>query len=194
MKAFTGSHVLGLALLVASGVASTSAGCNDPQAPIDPDGRRPRDLAAEAASARTRLRAVHLGSLLAASAGVTTDEAPGVLETWLGATAVGRVLLARWPRTQEGALDLDHAPVATREVRASLDHASRTHCGELQVILRGAGPPSVRVRVPLPATSHACRTALGRGDGAALEGTAVFDALDEAIAAGRASETTALAP
>jgi hypothetical protein len=191
MKAFTGGHAIVLAFGIAS---STGVGCNDPRAPIDPDGRRPRDLAGEAAASRTRLRAVHLGSLLSASAGVTLEEAPVVLESWLEVTALGRALLARWPRTPAGTLDLDHAPVVTREVRASLDHASRTRCGEMQVILRGASPPSVRVRVPLPTTSRACRAARERGDGAAFEGTAVFDALDEAIAAGRASETTASAP
>ena len=194
MRSSTGGRLLGVALGCTLIAAASGVGCDDPRAPIDPDGRRPRDLADEAATAQARLGAAHLGALLAATAGVTVEEAPGVLERWLGRSAPGRTLLARWARTSTGELDLDHAPVAAHEVRASLDHPSRAQCGEMLVLLRGAGPPSVRVRLPLPASTRACRAARTHGLDAALEGPAVFDALDEAIAAGRALDTTAAAP
>lgn len=165
--------------------AGALAACAEANAGIDPDDPAPRDVAEEQQTFDARLRTLELAPLIAASGGITEEEAPAVLAGWLSATAGGRALLARWPRRSDGALDLGRAPVRARDVRAIVDRASRSRCGEVLVLLRGALPPTMRVRVPLPATARACR---GSRADVALEGLAAVEALDEAVAAGATAE------
>ena len=166
---------------MAAAVAVLAAlGCDDPSAPVDPDGKSPRDLRREAELVAERLTEVRLGPVIAAAAGVREGDAPAVLEAWLARAPMGRVLTLRWPRTASGALDLDRAPLTAREVRATLVRASPERCAEVRVLFTGLGPPALRLHVPLPATTRACRAA---GSGGGLVGPSAFDALNEAIAA-----------
>ena len=165
--------------VVALVLAACSA-CGPSNDPVDPDGRH-RPTEDDRAAAEARVREIPLRDVVAAAAGVPLREAPIVLARWLSeAGPRAEALLARWPRKSDGALDLERPPVSATAVDADLALESKSRCGEVKVIFRGATPPALRLRLPIPSTARACREA--RREARLHDGEAL-SALGEAIKA-----------
>jgi hypothetical protein len=165
-----------LSLIAASHVSA----CSKDDGARNPDGHQD-EKREDPAAFEARLRNVSLASVVAAVAGTTSHEAPVVLEQWLAREPNAATMLKDWPRGPDGALDLDRSPVTAQLVDGTIAPGSKSRCGEVRVVFRGAAGPSLRLRLPIPATSHACRSAR---NGAPLHDGEALDALHEAIAAG----------
>lgn len=127
-------------------VCTLFIGCTEPP-PVDPDGR---DHAAASATPT-----VALDELIGAMAGVPREAAPSVLEQWL--RAANAPLLAAWPRSAAGGLDLSRPPVAIASVEASIGPGSRSRCGEVVVELVGPVAPRLRAHLAIPKSAPECR-------------------------------------
>jgi len=138
--------VLGSALVV---LACTTAGCEESR-PVDPEARL-----REGANESALVPPIALDELIGAMAGVSRDAAPSVLERWLRDAKAP--LLAAWPRTPEGALDLSHPPVKVASVEASIGPGSRSRCGEVVVELAGPVAPRLRAHLAIPKSAPQCR-------------------------------------
>ena len=179
-------RVISIALVAALGLA----GCYERETAGDPD-RHEHAVREDRAAFEARLRAVSLPSVVAAVAGTTVRDAPVTLEQWLTREPDAATLLRAWPRAADGALDLRRAPVSASSVSGTVAPGGSSRCGEVVVVFRGAAGPSLRFRLPLPATSRTCRAAR---NGAPLRDGEALDALNEAIAGGIVPDLSTVAP
>lgn len=146
--ALVGCAMIKSALIAASLFA---LGCDGEDRPVDPDGHEHETRVQNSA-----LPKVSLEALIGAVGGVPERDAPMILERWLRAARGGDRLLDAWPRAN-GQLDLEHPPVALSSIDASIGPGSKSRCGEVTVIFQGEARVAVRMKLPIPATTPACR-------------------------------------
>jgi hypothetical protein len=164
-------------------------GCAVHDEAIDPDGRA-HPTREERAAADARVREVSLRAVVAAVAGVPAREAPETLARWLHDAGPGAwPLLARWPRRDDGALDLDRAPVLASTIEGEIAPRGKSRCGRLAVVFRGDDAPALRFRLEVPATSAACR---GAKRDVWIRDAEALPALDDAIRAASVPDVDAL--
>jgi hypothetical protein len=156
----------------------------------NPDGHD-RGQREDPAAFQARLRSVSLASVVGAVAGTTAHDAPTVLERWLAREPDAATMLKGWPRAADGALDLARGPLTAQLVDGDLAPGSKSRCGEVRVLFRGAAGPALRFHLPIPATSHACR---GARNGAPLHDGDALAVLQDAIAAGIVPELPRTGP
>lgn len=159
-------------------VALAASACTESDRPVDPDGRDEHRAAASSDDPRS----IPLKDVVGAVAGVPVPDAAPVLERWLERAPDAAPLLASWPRSHDGRLDLDRAPVALTSVDASIAPGLRTRCGEVTTIFTGLRGPALRLRLTIPATTPRCR---GRSRASHLHGPEAVPLLRAAIAYAR---------
>lgn len=168
-------------LVAATALCAPFVGCAERNVPVDPDG----DPHAHAKNDASVLREVSLREVVAALAGVPSRDAATALEGWLSASDAGRRLMAQWPRTGAGALDLDRAPIVATSLTGFVAPGSKSRCGEVTVLFgtpKASNLPTVRARLPVPASLRECRGIVRESH---REGTEALPLLKAAIADAR---------